>query len=80
VALAFCCRYLSVDTAMIACEPAATSACTGEAPHPAFRLFDQCRPLGPSFCPRTVEILTMLNDVFDSLAPGEGGTLATDSA
>lgn len=54
---------------MIACEPAADPACTGERPHPAFRTFDERRTAISSFCPRTVEILTVLNDVFDSLAP-----------
>lgn len=64
---------------MITCEPAVLPACTGEGPHPA-ALFDGCRPLSPSFCPRTIEILTVLNDVFDSLLPDEAGTLAAGSA
>jgi hypothetical protein len=60
--------------AMIAYDNAAASVCTSERPAGEHRVFDET----PGFCPRAVEILTTLRDVFDSLgATPEGAALAT---
>jgi hypothetical protein len=63
---------------MISRESAETPACTGERLPQEFHVFDEGRPPASLFCPRTVEILTVLNDVFDAFAPADG--LAVESA
>ena len=71
---------LRVSILMIARDPAEIADCTGTRSNLEFHLEAGPFPKAP-FCPRTIEILTALNEVFDSIdCSGTGIPAATGGA
>jgi len=61
---------------MTVLDSATDPACTGHSFREGFHVFDEGRAYFPRVCPRTVEILAVLNDVFDGLSADETGLVA----